>query len=110
MTGAEGAVGGYARLVLVKLIAAVAGPAALLLAAATPASAGEFETSGEFSKQTYRVPVTQPDETGRPVSLDVDVYLPERRASSPLRERCAGASVTSDEVWLVTAGVPFRLR
>ncbi|HVL96712.1 MAG TPA: CocE/NonD family hydrolase [Solirubrobacteraceae bacterium] len=41
-----------------------------LLAAAPAAHAAS-------TKSTHRVPVTQPDEAGRPVELDVDVYLPE---------------------------------
>ena len=42
----------------------------LWLAAVAPAAAA-VQTS------THRVPVTQPDESGQPVELDVDVYLPD---------------------------------
>lgn len=46
--------------------------AALLASALLPASAG----AAEATKSTYQVPVTQPDEAGGPVTLDVDVYRP----------------------------------
>lgn len=45
---------------------------AALLALWAPPSA----SAAEAVKSTYRVPVTQPDESGGPVELDVDVYLP----------------------------------
>jgi predicted acyl esterase len=41
-----------------------------MLVLATPALAAP-------SKSTYRIPVTQPDEYGRPVELDVDAYVPD---------------------------------
>lgn len=47
----------------------------LAIIGAAPAAAVERHT-----KTAFRVPVTQPDEVGGPVSLDVDVYLPKRRA------------------------------
>jgi X-Pro dipeptidyl-peptidase C-terminal non-catalytic domain/X-Pro dipeptidyl-peptidase (S15 family) len=49
------------------------------MAAATPASA---RTNG-YTKSTYLVPVTQPDELGRPVTIDTDVYVP--KAPAPRR-------------------------
>ncbi|HVS29059.1 MAG TPA: CocE/NonD family hydrolase [Solirubrobacteraceae bacterium] len=49
--------------------AAICALGALLLIAAPAPAAG-------FSKQTYRVAVTQPDEAGAPVAIDTDVYLP----------------------------------
>ena len=50
------------RLLCVLALAAVA--------AAAPSGAQAF------SKQSYRVPVTAPDELGLPVTIEVDVYLP----------------------------------
>lgn len=47
----------------------------MAVAALAPAAA----SAGGFEKQTYRVPVTQPDEAGAAVSLDTDVYLPRRK-------------------------------
>jgi ABC-2 type transport system ATP-binding protein len=35
-----------------------------------------------YTKTAYSVPVTQPDELGQPVSLDTDVYLPDRTPPS----------------------------
>jgi hypothetical protein len=37
--------------------------------------------AADYTKSTYRVPVSQPDEKGAPVSLSTDVYLP--RAAPP---------------------------
>jgi ABC-2 type transport system ATP-binding protein len=54
-------------------LAVLAAAAAALLAAA-PALAAERG----FVKQTYTVPVSQPDEYGAPVQLETDVYLPRR--------------------------------
>jgi predicted acyl esterase len=52
---------------------------ALAVASATVAWALSGATSAraaEYSKQTFVVGVSQPDEYGNPVSLDTDVYLP----------------------------------
>lgn len=48
------------------------------IALAVPAAATAAKPPREL---TFEVPVTQPDETGAPVSLATDVYLPRRRAS-----------------------------
>jgi len=34
-------------------------------------------TAGAFSKSSYRVPVTAPDELGAPVTIEADVYIPD---------------------------------
>ncbi|GEM_PF-2839932 len=52
--------------------------AATALAAGALAAPAAAEPAG-FSVRSYMVPVTQPDELGRPVSLDTDVYLPAGR-------------------------------
>ena len=49
--------------------------AAVIVGAALPAAAAPA-LAADASKTAYRVPVTQPDESGAPVALDVDVYLP----------------------------------
>ncbi len=54
------------RLALATLPAALA-----LLSQAAPAAAAPI------TKYSYDVPVTQPDEVGRPVSIDTDVYVPK---------------------------------
>lgn len=51
---------------------------ALLAFASRPGHA-----TAAVTKSTFRVPVTQPDEEGRPVELDVDVYLPDSPADPP---------------------------
>lgn len=51
-------------------------------AAWLPAAAPAIARAAGYQKRTYAVPVTAPDEFGRPVSIDTDVYLP---ASQPPR-------------------------
>ena len=55
-----------------RAIAAVIAAAALVVA--SPAASLAV---AEVEKSTYRVPVTQPDEAGAAVELEVDTYLPE---------------------------------
>ena len=57
-----------------RRIGAAAVCALLCTLAAWPAAAGAY------TKQTFSVPVTQPDEFGNAVSLDTDVYLPDGAA------------------------------
>ncbi len=67
--------------------------AAIWLAPIVPGQA----RSGGYTKGTFQVPVTQPDEFGRPVSLDTDVYLPDRpppRGGYPLIEIFHGGGST----------------
>jgi predicted acyl esterase len=59
----------HRRLSFVALAVAVA---ALVAGALGPARAA----APAFTKQTFQVPVTQPDNEGRAVTLDTDVYLP----------------------------------
>jgi len=62
-------------------LALAAAVAALLLPSPALAQA--------YVKRTYQVPVTAPDELGRPVSIDTDVYLPDApppRGGYPLIE------------------------
>ena len=71
----------------------------LVLAAAVwlaPPTLGLARSAG-YTEHTYQVPVTQPDEFGRPVSLDTDVYLPDRpapRGGYPLIEVFHGGGST----------------
>jgi predicted acyl esterase len=50
-----------------------------LACVAALAGAGPASADPGYTKLTYRVPVTQPDELGQPVSLSTDVYLPDRK-------------------------------
>jgi ABC-2 type transport system ATP-binding protein len=51
----------------------------VLVVLAVAAGAAARASAAKFTKGSYRVPVTQPDETGAPVTLDTDVYVPARR-------------------------------
>ncbi len=55
-----------------RLGIALVGSLVALAWAGAPAGAAPIE------KRSYMVPVTQPDEAGQPVSIDTDVYLPDR--------------------------------
>lgn len=62
-------------------------------------SAPAQAASPGYVKSTYRVPVTQPDVAGNPVSLDVDVYLPSSPpppAGYPLVEVFHGGGSSKD--------------
>lgn len=52
------------------------------MAFAASALAVYCETAGaaNYTKQSYRIPVTQPDEFGAPVVIDTDVYVPTTAA------------------------------
>src|SRR3954471_19677474 len=65
---------GNGRPLLGALFAMLAG-----LTLAVPATA-PAAPAAPVTKLTYSVPVTQPDESGAPVSLDLDFYLPEGAA------------------------------
>lgn len=52
-----------------------------------------------FSKHSYRVPVTAPDEVGLPVTIEVDVYLPDGDAPAsgwPLVQVLHGGGANKD--------------
>jgi hypothetical protein len=67
-----------------------------LLAAMLPASASAF------TKSSYRVGVTAPDEFGAPVTLEVDVYLPDGKppaAGWPLVQVLHGGGANKDNAY-----------
>ena len=57
-----------------RRLSIVAAAAACLAVGLLVPARGATTASG-VTKQTYQVPVTQPDEYGRPVTIDTDVYL-----------------------------------
>jgi predicted acyl esterase len=62
---------------------------ALATALAAPAAHGAPPPPSSYTKLSFQVPVTQPDELGEPVTLDTDVYLPKTpppRSGYPLIE------------------------
>jgi poly(3-hydroxybutyrate) depolymerase len=74
---------------------------ALLLAAVGFAMFAAFPAPAEASVRvsTYSVPVTTPDSTGASVTLDTDVYVPDRKPPSggfPLLEFFHGGGSTKD--------------
>ena len=58
--------------------------------------------AGAFSKSSYRVPVTAPDELGAPVTIEADVYLPDGQPPAsgwPLVQVLHGGGANKDNAY-----------